>query len=519
MQTANKTIAKNTVFLYFRMMFTMIISLYTSRVILQVLGVDDYGLYVVVGGVVGMLSFLNNALSTGSSRFLTFELGTGDFEKLRKTFSTVLNIHIAMAIVIVLLAETIGLWFVYHKLAIPADRMTAALWVYHLSVLTAVFSITQVPYNASIISHEKMNVFAYAGIVEVSAKLGLVYLLQAGHFDKLILYAILIGLLQVCMALFYRFYCISRFKETHYTFVLDKDILQSVAGFSGWSLFAGASIALNGQGTTIITNVFFGPAVVTARAIAGQVNMAASQFMQNFRTAANPQIIKQYAAGNFNASKQLLLQSTKYSFYLMFLLGLPVTLLAKPLLQLWLGQVPEYSVIFLQLIIVQSLFSVFDTSFYTALYAKGRLRENALISPLTGFIQFPVVYILFRLGYSPVVLSYAGIIVYAVLGVVIKPILLCKIANYTFREIMSIFVSCFKVVAVSIWVPLLCAWIVKDEVLNFVFVCVSSVISVGICVFYLGMSVETKNKIRNYGFNVLKSIVQKNENSDIDSTF
>jgi O-antigen/teichoic acid export membrane protein len=495
MSENNERIAKNTLFLYFRMMFTMLITLYTSRVVLQVLGVNDYGLYTVVGGVVSMLSFLNAALSTGSSRFLTFELGTGDFEKLRKTFSTVLNIHIIIAIVIVVLSETLGLWFVYYKLSIPLDRMNAALWVYHISVFTAIISITQVPYNASIISHEKMGVFAFASIVEVSAKLGIVSLLRCCNIDKLIFYSVLLCFIQVGMALFYRFYCTLKFQETHYEFILDRNILKSVAGFSGWSLFAASSIALNNHGTTIITNMFFGPAVVTARAISAQVNIAASQFVQNFRTAVNPQIVKKYAVEDYEGSKQLLLNSAKFSFYLMFMLGLPIILLAEPLLKLWLGQVPEYSVIFLQLIIVQSLFSVFDTSFYTALYAKGQLKENAMISPIIGFIQFPVIYLLFKMGHSPVVLSYAGIIVYAVLGLIIKPILICKIVNYTFRDIMSVFVPCMKVCFIAIPVPFLLNYFLEKIFLNFLIICLVSIICVLVVVFYIGLDRQMRYKI------------------------
>ena len=497
MQSGNKTIAKNTVFLYFRMLFSMLVSLYTSRVILHTLGVEDYGIYQVVGGVVGMLSFLTGSLATGSSRFLTFEMGTGDTDKLKRTFSTTLTIHIFMAIFIVLLAETVGLWFVHQKLSlsIPPERMNAALWTYHLSVLASLISITQVPYNASIIAHERMNIYAYTSIVEVSIKLGVVYLLQIGTMDKLILYAILLCVVHICFALFYRFYCITRFKETKYSFIIDKAILKSIGGFSGWSLFAGVAIALNNQGMIIITNMFFGPAVVTARAISVQVNSAAGQFVQNFRTAANPQIIKKYAAGDYNASKQLLLNSTKFSFFLMFLLGLPIILLAEPLLQLWLGQVPEYSVIFLQLIVIQSLFAVFDSSFYTALYAKGQLKENALISPLTGFIQFPVVYILFKMGYSPVALSYAGIIVYAVLGLVIKPILICKIVNYNFRDVMSVFIPCIKVCLIAIPIPVIVNYYFSDSLLYFFTTILISVFCVSIAVFYFGIDNEMRRKL------------------------
>ena len=495
MLNSNKTIAKNTLFLYFRMMFTMLVSLYTSRIILQVLGVEDFGIYQVVGGVVGMLSFLNTALSNGSSRFLTFELGTGNFDKLRRTFSTTLTVHIIIAVLILILAETVGLWFVCNKLVIPAERMDAALWTYHLSVITAMITITQVPYSASIISHEKMNIYAYMSIIEVLAKLGVVYMLQLGSMDKLKLYAILICLIQISLALFYRFYCISKFKETHYKFTFDKGIFKSVAGFSGWSLFAGVSIVLNGQGTTIITNMFFGPAVVTARAIALQVNMAANQLVNNFRTAANPQIVKKYAANDFAGSKKLLLDSTKYSFYLMFILGLPVILLAEPLLRLWLGQVPEYSVIFLQLVIVQSLFSVFDTSFYTALYAKGRLKENALISPTIGFVQFPIIYVLFKLGYSPVALSYIGIISAALLALVIKPILICKIVDYNFRDIISVFLPCLKVCVCALPLPILSRYLLPHNLACFFLVCLISAFSVIIAVFYLGIDLKLRRRI------------------------
>jgi O-antigen/teichoic acid export membrane protein len=317
-------------------------------------------------------------------------------------------------------------------------------------------------------------------------------------------------MLQIGMVLFYRFYCMAKFKETHYEFTFDKKILRAVGGFSGWSLFAGGSIALNGQGTTILTNMFFSPVVVTAQTVAGLVGSATTQLAHNFRGAANPQIVKRYAAGNYAASKQLLLLSTKYTFYLMFLLALPVILLAEPLLRLWLGQVPEYSVIFLQLIMVQSLFSVFDSSFYTALYAKGQLRENALISPTLGFIQFPIIYILFRTGHSPVVYGYAGIIVYALLGLVIKPILLCKIVNYTAREIFDTFATCFKVVIASVWLPLLCAWLVKDEVWNFLLVCVASVISIGLSVYFIGMSARVRQRIKDYALGVLQKQWKRN---------
>ena len=351
-KTNNKTIAKNTMFLYFRMMFTMVISLYTSRVILQKLGVDDYGIYHAVGGIVGFLSFLNGAISTGTSRFLTFELGKNNFDKLKRTFSTLLTTHFIIAGVVVLMAETIGLWFVYHKMVIPPERMTAALFTFHVSIVTAVINLTQVPYNASIIAHEKMGIYAYLSIYEVVAKLVVCYLIGIGDVDKLIVYTTLYFLVHVSLLLFYRVYCVKHFPETKYKFGLDKEILKPVLFFSGWSLFAQSSIALSNQGILVLLNIFFSPAVVAARSISLQVNSVAHQFVQNFRTAVNPQIIKKYAIEDYQGSKDLLLQSTKFSFYLTLLLALPIYFVADPLLHLWLGDnVSEYTTIFLQIVL------------------------------------------------------------------------------------------------------------------------------------------------------------------------
>ena len=495
-QTNNKTIAKNTAFLYFRMLFTMIVALFTSRVILQKLGIDDYGIYQAVGGIVGFLAFVNNALATGSSRFITYALGEGNMEKLKKTFSTTLNVHILMAILVALLAETAGLWYMYHKMVIPAERMSAAFVAFHLSIVTAVISMTQVPYNAAIIAHEKMSVFALMSIYEVCAKLGICYLLSIGNWDRLVLYSVLMLVVQCSTLLFYRFYCIRKFEEAHFSLSFDRKIFREIAGFSGWSLFAGGAIALNNQGILLLLNRFFAPAVVTARSISLQVNNAANQFVSNFRQAVNPQIVKKYAAGDIDGSKQLLLSSTRYSFYMMFMLSLPICILAEPPLDFWLDEVPDYAVPFLQIVIVQSLFQVFDTSFYTAVYAKGRLRENALSAPTIAFLIFPITYIFFKLGYSPIVLSWTSLAVYAILGLVQKPVILNRICGYGWGEIIRVFGQCLAVVAVSVPVPLILACKLDISTLaNFIvtgFVCV---ICVALAVWTVGLDKETRKQV------------------------
>lgn len=492
----NKRIAKNTLYLYIRMMFTMIISLYTSRVVLQKLGVDDYGIYQSVGGIVGFLSFINSALSIGSSRFLTYALGERDFEKLKNTFSTTLTIHIIISFIIVIVAETLGLWFLYNKLVIPEARMSSALFVYQLSILTAVFTLTQVPYNASIISHEKMSIYAYMSIFEVLAKLAICYLLSIGDFDRLKLYALLLFLVQISLMVFYRIYCTMHFKETRYKFILDKNIFKDVAAFSGWSLFANCSIALNSQGILILLNMFFQPTVVAARAISIQVNMAATQFVNNFRTASNPQIVKRLASGDIEGSHQLLLSSTKYSFYLMLIICLPICFLAAQLLHYWLDTVPEYTVIFLQLIVIQSLFQVFDTSFYTALYAMGRLKENALVSPTIGLLRFPLIYFLFKWGCSPVALSWASLATYVLLAMIIKPILIIKIANYTWRNIFDVFLPCFRVAITSVIICfLLDYYCFFPSFIGFVAEVFFMIVSTLLVAFYIGVDKNHRKKV------------------------
>lgn len=494
----NKRIAKNTIYLYFRMILTMLIALYTSRVILEKLGVDDFGIYNAVGGIVGFLSFLNSALATGSSRFLTFELGTGNTEKLKRTFSSLLTAHILLAGIVVVLAETVGLWFLYHKMVVPPERMNAAVFAFHISILTAVLTITQVPYNASIISHERMNVYAYASIFEVVAKLGICYLLEIGGIDKLVLYSTLLFIVQLILILFYRVYCRQKFVEAKFSFIWDKNILKPIWAFSGWSLFADGTTALSKQGVLILLNMFFAPAIVSARAISLQVNSAANQLVNNFRTAVNPQIVKLYAARDYDGSKKLLLFSTNVSYYLMLMISLPLIFLADPILHFWLGNnVPEYTTVFLQIVIVQSLFQVFDRSFYVPLYAKGQLKENAILTPLFDFLPFPVVYVLFKFGYSPVALSWAYLASSMIIGLIVKPSLIVKYVGYTWREIILVFIPCLRVTVLAVIPSVLCfllihqstTWMYIVEALLMMFF--SLVVS-----YFFGLDQAMRDKIR-----------------------
>lgn len=503
-ETNNKTIAKNTLLLYFRMLCTMLISLYTTRVVLDVLGIEQYGVYQAVGGIVVMLSFVNAALSNGTSRFLTFELGKGDFEKLKKTFSTLLSLHIIIAIAVVLFAETGGLWFVCNKLIIPDGMMHSAIIVYQLSILTSLITITQVPYSASIISHEKMGVYAYLSVFEAAANLLIAYaLMVCNDSSKLVLYASLLCALKISTALYYRYYCIKNFNETEFRLKIDKGIMKDVLGYSVWNILASISAPLRNQGAIILINLFFTPSVVTARSIANQVNLAANQFLENFRTAANPQIVKKYAKGDYVGSKSLLLTSTKFSYFMMLLLGIPIIMTAEQILKLWLKDVPEYSVIFLQLAILTSIIQVFDTSFYTALYAKGRMRENALISPVLGILSFPVMYILFKTGHSPVSIAWIMLIIGGILSFIVKPILIIKYVDYKLSDILPLFKSCALVTLSAAILPLLSYYykdiiLPKNDFLYIISIAFISSTSILVSVWFLGLSKNNKESIKRF---------------------
>lgn len=506
MNSNSKRIAKNTIFLYFRMMFTMVVALYTSRVVLNVLGVDDFGVYQTVGGVVGMLTFVNNALAIGSSRFLTYELGAGNFNKLKDTFSTVLSVHILLALILVVVAETVGLWYIYNKLVVAPERMDAAIFAYHISVLTSFITITQVPYNASIISHERMGVYAYVSIADVSLKLGVAYLLALGNYDKLKMYALLLFLVQLGVAFFYRVYCVRSFKECRYSLILKKDIFKDVLSYSGWNLFSSTTLALCNQGVLVLINAFFSPAAVAAKAVAGQVNMAANSFVNSFRTAVNPQIVKQYAANNREGSRNLLLDSTKFSFYLMLMLCIPIYLLAGALLKLWLGVVPEYAEPFLKIAILTSLIDVFSQSFYTGLYAKGQIRENAVISFFILLPGFGLIFLLFKMGFSPISSAWVMFGAMSVISLIVKPLLLVKIVEYPIKPIIGVYVVCLRVALLSVPIPFLTFAALQDvnEIFKFALIVILSIISVCASTWFAGLNADMKNMVKQAVLKKLK---------------
>ena len=401
MVTADKKrVAKNTLMLYIRMIFYMVVSLYTSRVVLQTLGVEDFGIYNVVGGVISMLGFLNASLTGSTARFITFALGKGNFENLKNTFAATSNLHLALAIIIVILGETVGLWFLNTQLTIPAERMEAANWIYQASIVTSFLSIAQMPYSFTIVAHEKMNVYAYVGILEVCLKLGIVYLLLVSPFDKLISYSFLLTGVGALITFIYIFYCRRNYKECRHKLFWDGKLYKELLSFSGWTLYSTISWMTKGQGINMLLNIFFGPVVNAARGIAFQVNSAVKSFISNFSTAFNPQITKLYASEQYNELYPFISQCTKLSSLLLLFLALPILMETDFVLSLWLGEVPEHAVLFTKLVLIESLIDVMSTAMTYGISATGQIKKYQIANGTINLLNLPISYLLLKLGYN-----------------------------------------------------------------------------------------------------------------------
>lgn len=409
-QSGNRRIAKNTLFLYLRMLLSIVVSLYTSRVVLQVLGVSDFGVFSVVGGVVSMFAFLNTAMSGATSRFLTFEMGRGDNEKLARTFSSALFVHIGIAIAILLLAESFGIWWLCNKLVIPDNRLFAAHIVFQCSILSMMITVTQVPYNAAIIAHEKMDVYAYVELLHVFLKLGIVFLLLVGHFDKLIFYAFLHLSVGLIIAMIYRIYSLKNFEESHLRSVWDKSLIKSLLSFTGWNLAAEFGYSMRVYGSNIVLNRFFGTIVNAAGGIATTVQGILTGFVANVVTAVRPQIIKSFSNHEIIRVNSLICSSIRINLFLISLVVVPFVIEANIILKLWLGLVPDYSVN-LTRIMLAALFVTSVSQIVTiGIHATGDIRQSSIIRSI-GYTATPIiVYIFLRIFNISPYISYVIIV-------------------------------------------------------------------------------------------------------------
>ena len=484
----NKRIAKNTLLLYIRMLLIMAVTLYTSRVVLATLGVEDYGIYNVVGGVVAMFGFINSSMTSATQRYIAFAIGKDDSQWLQKVFSTALQIHVLIAVIIAILGETIGLWFMYTQMNIPIKRMDAAFWVLQCSIISTMVIIISVPYNANIIAQEKMTAFAYISILEVALKLAVVYILLLFPSDKLILYAFLILTIQILIRFCYSIYCNRNFQESKYRHTWDKALFKEMTSFAGWSIFGNLSAVLFSQGLNMLLNVFFGPVVNAARAIGVQVQGAIQSFVGNFQMALNPQITKTYAKNDMNNMRTLMFRSARFSFYLLFFLSLPILFETNFILTVWLNTVPENTVIFLRIIICTSLIYTLANPMIIANQATGKVKKYQAVCGSILLTILPVSYICLRLNCP----AYSVFIVHLVIEgitqiarmIMLRPLIGIQLKDY----IKNIYANVFGVAALSAIIPFLVHKNMDDNVLRFFVVCFVCILSVGTVVYYIGLS-------------------------------
>ena len=491
----NKRIAKNTLLLYLRMIVMMIISLYTSRVLLDALGVEDYGIYNAVGGIVAMFSMLSGSLSAAISRFITYELGTGNASKIKQIFSASITTQIILSLIVVAIAETLGFWFLENKMVIPEVRMNAAFWCFQLSELTFVINLISVPYNAAIIAHEKMNAFAYISIFESSIKLVIAFVIAISSYDKLIFYAVLLTLLSLVIRVIYGAYCRKHFEECSFSIAFNAKILKEMFGFAGWNSIGAASWVLKEHGASILLNLFFGPTVNAARAVASKVNVVVSGFAQNFTTALNPQIIKSYASNDFLYMFKLMDKGIRLSFFLLMAVAFPLLFNTQYILGLWLVEVPQHTVAFVQLILISSLVEIISNPLITIMLATGKIKKYQIIVGSLQMMNFPCSYVVLKLGANPETVVVVAIVFslacFVSRVVLLKGLVRLNVVKFVRDTLGRIVLVC----ALTFVLPMIVGQFLDTGFLRFVVLCAAIELSVTFFALYIGCSKDERQFI------------------------
>lgn len=492
----NRRIAKNTLMLYFRMLFIMGVSLYTSRIVLNTLGINDYGIYNIIGGIVILFSFLNTAMTSATQRFLNIEIGRKEFGQLNKVFSTSLNVHISIAFIVLILSETFGLWLINTQLNLPLGRMDTVNWVYQFSIITFIISIIQVPYNASIIAHERMSFYAYISVIEVFLKLAIVFILQHLSFDKLKTYSILLSFVSLFIITIYAWYCNRKFESCRYKYHKDSSLYKQLLSFSGWSLFGSVAIVGKTQIINILLNLFFGVVVNAAVGITNQISAALNSFVLNFQTAFNPQIVKSYAANETNYLMNLIFRTSKFSYFLLFFISLPVLLNTEVLLDLWLTIVPEYSVVICQLSIVYLLIEAISGPLWMSVQATGNIRKYQIVISLIILLNIPISFFLLKSGLTPYSVFYLNIAI-SLIALLVRLLFLHSLINLSIMQFLkNVVYPIVLVTFVSIILPFFVVFFITGS-LGIYLSIFSSLFSVGMVVFCLGLNKNERSYILN----------------------
>lgn len=488
----SKQIAKNTLMLYMRLLFSMAISLYTSRVILNALGVEDFGIYNVVAAIVVISGFLNNAVSAATQRFLTFELGKADFFQLERVFKMSITIHILIAIGVLILSETIGLWLLNTHLNIPNERMNAANWAYQFSIFSFLISIIYAPFTAALISHEKFNVFAYINIIEVILKLLIAFIITWFGSEKLILYSALIFIVTIIVGILSVNYSHKNFNECKFAFLWNKELLGKISSFASWNLLGVIAGITSNQGVNLILNMFFGPTINAARGIAFQIHGAVNSLVTNFQLAVNPPLIKSYASGDKPFMHSLIFSTSKYSFFILFAISLPLLLETEYLLGLWLKVVPEYSIIFTQLVIIDILICSLSGSLQTTAQASGNIKLYQTAVSGILLLNLPSSYIFLKFGFPPDS-TFVVSIVASILALFTRLIILKKIIAFPVGKFLqSVIYRVLSVFFIASIIPYYLSSQLSRSIENIVFILLLSVLSVLTAVWIIGLNGEEK---------------------------
>ncbi len=499
----NKRIVKNTLFLYLRMFVMMLTALFTSRIILDVLGSADYGLNNVIGGVVVLFSFLNNALISATQRYLNFYIGKQDYKKTNVVFCMSMNTYFLLSILFILLCETIGVWFVDTQLNIPLDRMYAARWVYQFTVLQFIVGLLRVPYNASIIAYERMNFYAYMSLIEVIVKLVVVYLLYITPYDKLIFLSFLYTIIPIFITIIYKIYCNKCFVTTKYRTIWDKVAFKEMFSFSGWSLFGSLANLASQQGLNILINIFYGVTVNAAAGIANQVSSNVYQFISNFQTAFQPQIVKTYAAKEMERFHKLIFQTSKFSYYLIIVLVLPILFTIDGILKIWLKEVPEYTAIFCRLILILLSTEALTAPLWMSVQATGKIRSYQILMACLIFLNFPIAYVALAIG-LPVYSVWCVRILVNIFVIGARCIYMKKKLDFPlFLYFKKVMLPILNVTLLALPIPILLYYTIHGFWQNLIIVGIVTFIVTILDIYYIGMNIQEKEMVSNM---ILKKI-------------
>lgn len=470
--------------------------MFSSRIILQGLGASDYGIYNVIGGVVSMMVFLNSALNASTSRFLTYELSIGNIEQLKKTFSASLNLHILVAIIVVVICETAGIWFLYNKMEIPADRMTAAFWILQFSIVSMAINYTQVPYNASLVSHENMSIYAYVGLYEAFSKLLIAYLIKYAPIDRLIFYGLLLMLNTVAIQLFYRYYTKRKYIECRFRWITDGILYKKLLSYSVWDLFGGMAGVSQNQGVNVLLNVFFGPTVNAARGISFQIQGAVKMFINNFLTAVRPQVVKSYAENNYPRMYGLTFQSIKFSLLIMMALIIPIIFETDFILNIWLGNTyPMETSLFTKIVLISALFDVIEIGQNMAFHAIGRIKTGNVVCGTIMILSLPISYVLLKLGF-PSYIPFIIVIITNILNEILTLLIMKSYVDFSFIKLLKdTYLPVICVLIITIIPPICICNVLSDGAFRFFLVLITVELSILFSGWLIVLTKEEKIKI------------------------